>query len=628
MKIKSRILIFCSVFLLLASIGAGVYAEDTEAFYEKQEVTQGGIVLKNAEYPIDTYEGVANTGMTNVIKNGLLGLGNTLFWVSKLIYQGFDIGLSNLSSTDILDTQLDKITTASNSLWAKVSENYVPILLIVVGMIFIYVFAVKGGVSEAFGMLFRVIGVFIIASIWIGNAGYFVKVINNLSEEMQGHVLSIAGTFSNDIAEIPSGEQVAGTTALMRNTYFNATVYRSYLVMNYGTTDEESLLREDDNRIDNILEVKKNSKGEQELKNRVSDEATKMNNEYMDKDGVGVYAKLGIGIVSLFLVVLLGIPFLLMALVNLLVQILILAIVLLLPLSFAVSLLPKFAESGMKLLGKLAVQFVYKAMITFFLMFALLIIQVVDSIFPPMGVGGYLINTVVLIILLNLMVLKRNEIITMVTAGYVGIPDGNKGASRASQSVRHAAGGAARGLGRQMKEANRAEERRDARAGASNYKPGQSARPTSSRDGVNAMELSKQREMPTASSTAQATKNQEGQTESSDMRTQGRSNQREMPKSTSEDRQSENKPLTSRTENRLPRSSQRDLPQSAGKETDRFEPSQNPRDKDNQPARSSQREMPKPPRETSSRKEENPNLSKQRQLPTQPPETKGNQEEV
>lgn len=601
MKTKRIFVVVALLISMSFSFCMAVYAED-DSVTGKQEVTQGGVVLKNAEYPLDSYVGIADTGDSNIIKNSILDLGNTLFWLSKVIYQGFDIGIANLASADILNDQLEKVPDAANSLWQTITEHYVIIFILLVVIMFIYTFAVKGSVGEAVGMLFRMCGVFILATIWLSNSAYFVKSINNVSEEIQGYVLSVAGTFSEEVANVPSVEQVAGTTAMLRNTYFNAAVYRPYLIMNYGTTDEKLILQDDVGRIDSVLGVRQVSDYEDEdgsvdLKKKATDdlfediyglnvndanqklsqiaekEVKNLNNDYMDKGGSGVYAKLGIGMINIFLVILLGIPFLLLALVNLFVQILILGIVLLLPLSFAVSLIPRFSLSGVKLLLQLVGQFIYKAIITLFLIFALLVIQVVDGVFPPLGIGGYIINTVVLIILLNLMILKRNDIISMVTAGYINF-DGNRGfqqaargAQRATRGAGRAASGAAGKVGDKFREQRRetAQEEENKQRRASQYTGYQG--PPGKR--------SKQRDLPSA---AEANANKDNSVAGSAY-TPKRSSQRDMPS----DRPAE--PSQS-VRGYTARRSKRDMPTSAG----RAEPSQNPRDY--APKRSSQRDMP------------------------------------
>ena len=237
-------------------------------------------------------------------------------------------------------------------------------------------------------------------------------------------------------------------------------------------------------------------------------------------------------------------------------------------------MIPRFSLSGVKLLLQLVGQFIYKAIITLFLIFALLVIQVVDGVFPPLGIGGYIINTVVLIILLNLMILKRNDIISMVTAGYINF-DGNRGfqqaargAQRATRGAGRAASGAAGKVGDKFREQRRetAQEEENKQRRASQYTGYQG--PPGKR--------SKQRDLPSA---AEADANTDNGAAGSAY-TPKRSSQRDMPS----DRPAEpSQPVRGDTARR---SSLRDMPTSAG----HAEPSQNPRDY--APKRSSQRDMP------------------------------------
>ena len=67
----------------------------------------------------------------------------------------------------------------------------------------------------------------------------------------------------------------------IRNQLFDMTIYRTYLVMNYGTVDEKEIKAKGKDRIDNILKLDYDKKSEKELDDIVKDEVEKKNNKYM-----------------------------------------------------------------------------------------------------------------------------------------------------------------------------------------------------------------------------------------------------------------------------------------------------------------------------------------------------------
>lgn len=83
--------------------------------------------------------------------------------------------------------------------------------------------------------------------------------MNNWSAEAQGLVMK-AGNFVSNEQEIPKGQELEGSIALLRNQYFDISVYKPYLTMNYGTTDEAKLTKDDKDRITNLLEYKLNKR--------------------------------------------------------------------------------------------------------------------------------------------------------------------------------------------------------------------------------------------------------------------------------------------------------------------------------------------------------------------------------
>lgn len=133
----------------------------------------------------------------------------------------------------------------------------------------------------------------------------------------------------------------------------------------------------------------------------------------------GVNGKISIGIMSPFMTMLIGIPMLLLSMFNLIIQVLILGLFLMTPLAFLIGLLPWFGNSGFKTLGSLIGMFFYKAFTALFILFTLLLTEIVDSLISPNNVGGYLLNTTVLAVLMWTMIIKRDWVIAKITAGRV-----------------------------------------------------------------------------------------------------------------------------------------------------------------------------------------------------------------
>lgn len=398
----------------LAKHAAKKYSE--ENYYTAQDVKQGGVTLNSERYPIDQYKGYANLNTTtHPVKDMIRGVGNTFFYINKLIWQGFDKVINLLSTTDVLNGKIDQINSAAASIWQTLIDNFLALILVIVAIAAGYTFAFKNDLVGGFAMIGKTVLVFMLCSVFLVFGTSLMKGVNTISGGLQGSFLKAALVFDGSSQNIDSNQPEAGTTAVLRNTYFDTAVYRPYLLMNYGTTDEKSITKNDSSRIDNLLKQKKTDNSDKIVKN----EDKKLNNKYMQDGDEGINTKLAVGLIAPMITLGLGIPLLLISLFNLIIQIGILALLLLVPLSFFVSLLPWFGNSGYKNLARIIGLFFFKAFTAMFIMFLLLIIQIVDSFISPNSVGGYIANSALLIIVAFLMILKRDWIISTVTGGRV-----------------------------------------------------------------------------------------------------------------------------------------------------------------------------------------------------------------
>lgn len=421
----------------LAKHAAKKYSE--ENYYTAQDVKQGGVTLNSERYPIDQYKGYANLNTTtHPVKDMIRGVGNTFFYINKLIWQGFDKVINLLSTTDVLNGKIDQINSAAASIWQTLIDNFLALILVVVAIAAGYTFAFKNDLVGGFAMIGKTVLVFVLCSVFLVFGTSLMKGVNTISGGLQGSFLKAALVFDGSSQNIDSNQPEAGTTAVLRNTYFDTAVYRPYLLMNYGTTDEKSITKNDSSRIDNLLKQKKTDNSDKIVKN----EDKKLNNKYMQDGDEGINTKLAVGLIAPMITLGLGIPLLLISLFNLIIQIGILALLLLVPLSFFVSLLPWFGNSGYKNLARIIGLVFFKAFTAMFIMFLLLIIQIVDSFISPNSVGGYIANSALLIIVAFLMILKRDWIISTVTGGRVAT------VGAGSNNIRKMAGAASRKIER------------------------------------------------------------------------------------------------------------------------------------------------------------------------------------
>lgn len=388
--------------------------------YKKKEVKQGGIVLKNAAYPLEHYEGLSTaSGLGELTKSNIVSFSNALFWLSKFMYQGIDFGINLMSAQSILDDWVDTTLSMAKGLWEEAKKEYLLLVVIVLGAVLMWQMMAELNLLKGLKTLGMFVGIFVLATFFFNHGGTVIKEFNAVNNNTQASVLNV-GTFITGMSdEIPEDQTKEGVTAMIRNTYFNLAVLRPYLLMNYGTTNEEALLKDDPNRLDNILKLSRSYLYEEKLKAAIKEEAGDGKNDYMTTADLGVNSKFGMSLGSIVLTLGVGIPLLILSLANFLVQIMVLACVLILGISFFVSLIPKFRQSFVRPLVKGIGYIISQAFLVIFILFVLLIMVILDSIIPPTTSGGFLVNSLVLAFILWYLLKNKDEIVSMITGGRV-----------------------------------------------------------------------------------------------------------------------------------------------------------------------------------------------------------------
>ncbi|MBO1000529.1 hypothetical protein IOC57_22650 [Bacillus sp. SD075] len=437
---RKRILLLSVVVLLLASLimAVSVMAADGDTTTQPKSVKVGGVELEIKRFPLARYQ-ANNEESDSRIKGAFVGLTNVTFSFAGNIVRVVDAGMDILYNLQPIDEFANSMTTVSKTVYTTLKNNFGETLFIFLCGYVVYLFVVRGSVKEAIRRSVLFIIVMVIGGLWMSNAGYYMKALNALSVEAQGKLLVAGNGFVGivkdegnyvDNSKIEKGKEMEGTVAIMRNVYFNLALKKPYLFVNYDETSEKKINEKGSdekgslNRIDKLLSYKLSAEGEkQKLEYIRGTEIKEYSNDTMSSGNV--YNQLGQSIIAVLVSIVLGIPFLGLAILNFLLQIIALAIVFFIPFAFMISYVPQLAYSGFVTLGRLGSVFLLKAMLGILILFVYVMCFVVDQLIPPNGLGMYLLNVVVLSSILWVGFKKRDSIIKFVTAGKVVSIDNN-----------------------------------------------------------------------------------------------------------------------------------------------------------------------------------------------------------
>ncbi|QII27070.1 hypothetical protein G3M80_03495 [Bacillus altitudinis] len=437
---RKIILVFSIVVILLTSVFSFALADDKEGDKTvKPKVEKvGGVELEISRFPLEHYQ-AHNQAEDGMIKGAIVSLSNVMLGTTQIIVLVVDKAMDLFMSAEPIEGFSEAVTDVSKKMYSVLKNSFgETIFVFMIGFI-VYLFFVRGNFKEGMRRLVLFFVVMIVAGLWVSKAGWWVESLNALSIQSQGKLITVGNklvdSFSSksdsslSMEDVKKGQELEGTTAVLRNFYFNAALKSPYLVTNYGTPNEGKILKKGDgegglDRIDTLLSFRLTSDGQSAKKKYINDKEVKEYKNQSIAEG-SIYAQLGYSFIGMLAAISLGVPFFLIPFLNFLIQIIVLAIAFFLPFAFILSYVPQFAYSGFVSLGRMLALFVMKALLTLVLVFVYAICVIVNKTIPPTNLGMYFLNIAAMSAILIFAFLKRDKIIKFVTAGKVQSIDAN-----------------------------------------------------------------------------------------------------------------------------------------------------------------------------------------------------------
>ncbi|MDG4729017.1 hypothetical protein P8Q44_12070 [Bacillus pumilus] len=439
MKKRNLIITFLALVMLVSSVTL-VFADDKEGDKTvKPKIEKvGGVDLEISRFPLEHYQ-AHNQAEDGMIKGAIVSLSNVMLGTTQIIVLVVDKAMDLFMSAEPINNFSDAITSVSKDMYNVLKKSFGEIIFVFLIGFLVYLFFIRGNFKEGMRRFALFFLVMIVAGLWVNKAGYWVESLNALSIEGQGKLITVGNKLVDSFSgktdsslsmdDVKKGQELKGTTAVLRNFYFDAALKSPYLVTNYGTPNEKTILKKGDgegglDRIDTLLSFKLTSEGQSAKKKFINDKEVKEYKNQSIAEG-SIYAQLGYSFIGLLAAISLGVPFFLIPFLNFLIQIIVLAIALFLPMAFILSYVPQFAYSGFVSLGRMLALFVMKAMLTFVLIFVYAICVITNKTIPPTNLGMYFLNVAAISAILIVSFLKRDKIIKFVTAGKVQSVDAN-----------------------------------------------------------------------------------------------------------------------------------------------------------------------------------------------------------
>ncbi|HCW8703600.1 TPA: glycosyltransferase family 2 protein [Staphylococcus aureus] len=348
---------------------------------------------------------------------------NFFFEIDKLIVSITDYAVESLYQLDVLNDFADKVGQFVGDIYQKLLSNIVMTLFIVICLNAFIVFSVKGNMHEA---LKRGFLIFCLIGFGVGvlaNASFVIKGTNNVGKGLNNVIMNSTSSINGDIDYVNENSGVNK----IRNQYFDMALYKPYLIMNYGTVNEDKIKNKGKKRIDNILDIKvKDEKTEKEVKEKIDDEVKKYDNTAMKQ--THVFGQLGIAMFTLIITIALSIIFLSISFAKVIFSAFALVLFLFLAFSWLISFIPGFEISVFKALARTLGYIILSACMTFLFVVIGFSIDIANAFVKPESQQAYFLNVIFLMIILFVMYKKRSEIIDFVTRGNLSLSPQKLGA--------------------------------------------------------------------------------------------------------------------------------------------------------------------------------------------------------
>ncbi|GAK31930.1 ABC-type antimicrobial peptide transport system, permease component [Weissella oryzae SG25] len=320
-----------------------------------------------------------------------------------LVYVVFDKALSllfNLTNVQNSTNSLfNKTSKFNGSFWNNEAFKNIVYIAFGVGILWAFIMQAKnhGGIKS----IAMIIAFLIFGSAWIAGGGAALQKVNNLTSTAE--VTAFQATSS-----VSSTTQVNDFQQALRFQYFQQAIERSFYLENFNKTKNENI---DTKKMGDPIDF---IRGAVETSDDIPDK-----NPNMNKDGKKSWYQVMIALISPVTSIAYGIPLFTIGLFNIGLQFLSVALYFFAPFAILISLLPKYATSGIKtalaavavLLGKI------------FLVFGIMLLNWIqgfsDAVIPPTDSGSAILNAALYIVLILLLWKNKGRIFGAITGSRV-----------------------------------------------------------------------------------------------------------------------------------------------------------------------------------------------------------------
>lgn len=364
-------------------------------------------------------------GMGNNLSYAFYGLSNVIWEISVLLSSGTGYIVQQTYALDFISDMADSIgkniqVLAGMSMGSKRfnADGFYTWMLIfvvlIVGGYMGYVGLMKRETTKAVSAAVNMFVIFLLTAAFIAYAPQYIKNINDFSSDLSNGVLELGTKLV-----MPGNDEMGKkATDKIRNNLFAVQVYKPWLLLQFGTTDENAIESErvaagiDGNRIRSVLSVSPLANFGEDRQAAVKTEIETYKNANMTVTNVA--SRFGIVILIGFLNLIISIFVIIMCGMVVFTQLMFIIFALYLPLNFILSMLPTYNGLLKKAVLKLFNTILMRAGLTLLITIAF---SLSAMIYSMSGDYPFLMVAFLQIVVFVGIYLKMDEILSMVALG-------------------------------------------------------------------------------------------------------------------------------------------------------------------------------------------------------------------
>lgn len=421
MKLFKRQRLVFFLLLLVVFLPGSSFAEDVSSTVEKKEESVGRVILEQKKYPLDHYklEADIGDGLQATGDRALHSMNNALWGFNKTVASFTLFAIDQLMSFDLIGLIAQEAGEMSERIYDLMVGTFLSLFVVTIGGTAAYRFYVNQQAGHAVKAILGSLLIMVFTFWFYEDATGNIVKLNEWGADMEGIASSANVLMTSENFHANEAYDAQEGTAVLENQLFQLMVKRPYLLLNYGSTNETEVNKDDPNRVENLLKIKPyTEEGKEQRKVIIKKEVTDFENKQMSPDYSGErFGNILITILSTFA---LSIPVLLLASFKFLLQVWFLALVIFTAIPLVISLIPSYSETAIhhfkKVIGVLLMK---GGLVLLTAVITGLVTLLYESVKMTDGIEGYAFVVFLIVLVIWGLMQYRSEIFEVASAGVI-----------------------------------------------------------------------------------------------------------------------------------------------------------------------------------------------------------------